>query len=377
MGHTKLQSFVGLLYGPLRFFCKICLAAPLTTRLSPRRWIILNLVVDILFTRVQISTFPFIDGFVPFLLLLGTEVLTLLWRYYGGIDRLALWWAAIGTKKQGKKEEGSDHRWPSPVHQEFGNSFKDLATGCFSAPISHISELSLHVRKSKRASLEGSSGCLSTGTAAPSESTRSLESEQAEDGSQSLDVEAPGKSCAAPEIKIETRDIDHVQVHGVSEEMWEQRPLYHILDAIGSTVGSSIVRLNQQLSITLARNLPIAMHLDESFQTSAARWNRAQVYAWVYILFMLVLLGTLGGVFFVRIERLRGDRRLTLSRVMSYLYRDHFWFFFLWLAGTGGYVAATMIKHFGADFTLHFSWLGCSSEDMKWPNCFTQDTTGG
>jgi hypothetical protein len=154
----------------------------------------------------------------------------------------------------------------------------------------------------------------------------------------------------------------------LAEEHWEQRPLYHVIDAVGSTVINIIVRVNQQLSITLARNLPGAVHLNATFQASDERWKKAQIYSWIFIFLMLGLLASLGGIFFTRLERLQGGRRLTLSRVMTYLYRDNFWFFFLWLSASGGYVSATMIQHFGADFTLQFRWLQCPDR-IEWPGC--------
>jgi hypothetical protein len=154
----------------------------------------------------------------------------------------------------------------------------------------------------------------------------------------------------------------------LAEEHWEQRPLYHVIDAVGSTVINIIVRVNQQLSITLARSLPGAVHLNATFQASDERWKKAQIYSWIFIFLMLGLLASLGGIFFTRLERLQGGRRLTLSRVMTYLYRDNFWFFFLWLSASGGYVSATMIQHFGADFTLQFRWLQCPDR-IEWPGC--------
>jgi hypothetical protein len=396
-GRTALQTFVGFLFGPLRFVCKISLAAPVTTKLNPRRWIILNLVVDILFTRVQISTLPFIDGFVPLLLLFGTEVMTLLWRYYLGIDRLALWWTAINSRIAMTRVEGTTEveNFTCRVLQEFGASVIDVTTGCFSAPIPHISQLSLTVRNSLREApalfdlrnLTTRICVIEAGSAAITivEGSASIEDGSAsiEDGSASIDdasasvadVETappkPGSTGTANEPQVETpmSQTAAPAAHDVlAEEHWEQRPLYHVIDAVGSTVTNIIVRVNQQLSITIARSLPGAVHLTAAFQASDERWKKAQIYSWIFIFLMLGLLASLGGIFFARLERLQGGRRLTLSRVMTYLYRDHFWFFFLWLSASGGYVSATMIQHFGADFTLQFRWLQCP-DHIEWPGC--------
>jgi hypothetical protein len=387
-GRTALQTFVGFLFGPLRFVCKILLAAPVTTKLNPRRWIILNLVVDILFTRVQISTLPFIDGFIPLLLLFGTEVLTLLWRYYLGIDRLALWWTAINSRIAMRAEGTTEvENFTCRVLQEFGASVIDVTTGCFSAPIPHISQLSLTVRNSLREapapfdlrSLRTRTSIIEAGSATITivEGSASIE-----DGSASIDdantsvedVETfspePGSIDTTDEPDVETPTLQTPAPASdvLSEEHWEQRPLYHVIDAVGSTVINIIVRVNQQLSITLARNLPGAVHLNTAFQASDERWKKAQIYSWIFVFLMLGLLASLDCIFFTRLQRLQGGRRLTLSRVMTYLYRDHFWFFFLWLSASGGYVCATMIQHFGADFTLQFRWLQCPNH-IEWPGC--------
>lgn len=419
---TSLQSFVGFLFGPLRFVCKILLAAPVTTKLNPRRWITLNLVVDILFTRVQISTLPFIDGFVPLLLLFGTEVLTLLWRYYLGIDRLALLWTAINFRIAMRAEGTTEvETFTCRVLQEFGASVIEVTTGCFSAPIPHISQLSLSVRNSlreappfdlrslttrstiiragsaaitiaeERASIDDDSASVEYGSLTLQDDIASIErgSTTITDGSADLsqnetddfnagdkDVETsspePGSTGTADELlpQVETPPLQTPApaYDALSEEHWEQRPLYHVIDAVGSTVINIIVRVNQQLSITLARNLPGAVHLNAAFQASDERWKKAQIYSWIFIFLMLGLLASLGGIFFSRLERLQGGRRLTLSRVMTYLFRDHFWFFFFWLSASGGYVSATMIQHFGADFTLQFRWLQCPNQ-IEWTGC--------
>jgi hypothetical protein len=334
-GRMFLQSVVGCMYGPLRFICKILMGAPLTTKLNPRRWIILNLVEDILFTRVQVSTFPFIDSFLPFLLLFSTEVITLFWRYYGGVDRLALWWNGFVAKFTKRDQE------ICKVHQEFGTSMRAFTTGCIVAPIPHIAQIHLDMR--------------TVSTNSSRSMAESLSSASDSDGED-----------AEEQCPVETKPKDSQ----LAEEHWVQRPLYHIIDAVGSTVISIIVRVNQQLSMFMARNMSISRHLNKDFEADADRWRVSQIYGWVFIILMMGILASLGGIFFARLEeRSNAHRRLTMSRVVSYICRDHFWFLFLWLSSTGGYVAATMIQHFGADFTLHFDWLGCPENEIMWPSC--------
>jgi hypothetical protein len=419
------QSAFTFLYGPLRFVCKILIAAPITTTHNSKRWIHLNLVVDILFTRVQVATFPFIDGYITLLLLFSTELLTLFWRYYNGVDRLALWWNAIWMPAH---EDGMDE-----LTNTFGKSMTEITRGCIRASIPHIAQLSLSLREKNSKKAERISRTLTADTMPDFDEERSLPADPLErieslnqivpdsendepsmevsvesrldetvltdieaacyiadrhagDGCESnqplghacgqlSDTESETFSASSVEVAAEEADLSRF-VHremssksvGLEEEHWEQRPLYHVVDSTGANVISIIVRVNQQLSITMVRNLPSSDHLNESFQISNERWRQAQIYGWTFVALMLLLLVVSELSFFRRLERQEG-KRLTLSRVMSYLYKDHFWFFFLWLVSTGAFVCASMVNHFGADFSFRFEWVSCSDETISWPTC--------
>ena len=83
MGYSLFwQSAWTFFYGPIRFVCKILLAALITTNHNSHRWIQLNLVVDILFTRVQVATFPFIDSYIMLMLLFSMEA-SIVWHSGG------------------------------------------------------------------------------------------------------------------------------------------------------------------------------------------------------------------------------------------------------------------------------------------------------
>lgn len=394
-GRAVIQALVSTTYGPLRFVCKIMIAAPLTTRINPRRWIMLNLVVDILFTRVQISSFPFIDSCFTVIMLISTEIGTLLWRYYSGIDRLALWFNAISSEAADEGDP-NQHR----VHKEFGSSWRDLTKGCFNAPISHISQMQMEMRRSQgTVETETSSSSTSLESTDQNSSTRSSLDQMACQCSTLSTEDRVGtfqsSSLSSEEVLVSYQDeetgskmeeaaptdrlpdtifrADSQESTGLHEELWEQRPLYHIIDSVGSTCISIIVRVSQQVGISLARSLPISNRLNEAFVADEMRWRRAQLYGWTFIVLMICLLGALGWAFFARLEQTNHaaavKRKLTLSRVVSYITRDHFWFFFLWLAGTGAHVTSSMIQQFGTDFTLNFEWIGCPQQDLKWPHC--------
>ena len=140
-----------------------------------------------------------------------------------------------------------------------------------------------------------------------------------------------------------------------------------MLDSTGSQVISTVVRIDQQFSVTMVRNLPSSNHLNDSFRIDDAKWQKAQIYGWTYIALMLLKLLVTSYIFFPRLQNLEG-KKLSLSRVMSYIFKGHFWFFFLWLVSSGAFVCASMVNHFGADFSFNFVWLSCP-DSMAWPGC--------
>ena len=430
--HRRLlwQSAWAFVYGPLRFVCKIMLAAQITTAHNARRWIQLNLVVDILFTRVQVATFPFIESYITLMLLFSTEVLTLAWRYYNGIDRLALWWNAVWMAKANEnKDQGNT---------SFGRTMTDITKGCFRAPISQIAQLNLSLREknfkpdcivrtltgdtlffdeeapvvcdlstcslqlaSELSDIDAACDMADKQVTSLTEPSNELATNclelKSDETSNSNDADnlqtANGEDTGVIEQKISSRteevDVELCTVEDeegstittnsniksewneqvlklddLSEEDWEQRPLYHVVDSTGAMVISVIVRINQQLSISMVRNLPSANHLNDSFQISDERWRKAQIYGWTFIALMLILLGLLACTFFRRFQ----GKTLSLSRIMSYLFKDHFWFFFLWLVSTGAFVCASMVNHFGADFSFRFKWISCPDQ-VAWPSC--------
>jgi hypothetical protein len=468
-----LQITIGLLYAPIRFICKVVIASPVTTAQNPQRWIPLNLVVDMLFTRVQVTTFPFIDSYLTLLLLFSTEVITLAWRYYNGVDRLALWWNTIHMVRN--KKCNSSH------------SFWKVSRGCFRAPILEVAELHLNLKEQTEG--EHSERILRTltGETAPvsflslhsdreddatTASTTSVEKVEPADqddvsyrdnSNSSTEYDSPTAGLLKRSVSFQINPTSHAleaitdieaaceaadeQVLGISrridrhhssilmiqefefdhdndsvnfisvgddierqasdssfnldevsfksfelpqahntihrhlslatcsstksflqENYCEQRVLFHVVDSTGAIVISTVTRISQQLCITMVRNLSSSSHLNQSFQISDERWARAQIFGWSYVFLMILLLSRLGYLFFSRIEGFTG-RKLSLSRVMSYLFKDHFWFFFFWLLSSGVLVCASMVNHFGADFSFKFEWVGCPIGQVVWPEC--------
>eukprot|EP00980_Cylindrotheca_fusiformis_P019265 scaffold6589_cov123-Cylindrotheca_fusiformis.AAC.1 len=438
--HRTAQTVVGCLYAPLRFICKVVIASPVTTKQNPQRWIQLNLVVDMLFTRVQVATFPFIESYLTLLLLFSTEILTLGWRYYNGVDRLALWWSTMKLARNQAKQHGEEDE----DSRDLRRMLLDITVGCFRAPILDVAGLHLSLQEERPETSERILRTLTGDTGSISHSEMDSGSEQESDGDLEPQVplgpfrsmgpfsaETSSKSAVA-EIslhKVDPRSIEAIidieaacdlaeeqaadQQKGMDEdtatpmpvvseatiattdtpdtisiasiqrslsltstssativlqrEYREQRVLFHVVDSTGAIVISTITRISQQLCITMVRCLPSAKHLNQSFRISDERWHRAQIYGWLYVALMILLLSRLGFLFFRRIQGFQ-ERKLSLGLVMSYLFKDHFWFFFFWLLSSGVLVCASMVNHFGADFSFQFEWVRCPGQTI-WPGC--------
>ena len=460
--HGKaLQYLVLFSYAFLRFICKVIICANISTRLQPKRHVQLNLVVDVLFTRVQVATWPFIDSPFTLIALFASESSVIIWRYYNGVDRIQLWWGAIMTTvSQDQNQEDISRR----------RKMKGITEACFTKSNKYIINASLS--EDKEDIVRTLTTCTTSSTLDTSFSTISNTSETYHDetgfceskkvldelpcesnlnvqegnifresfsttnstmevfdddqdchiacdkadlesgSSKRRDVIAPiydtdednttddfsmelaiRRNGLTGIIRRSKRDINSkvsddkhdeidnsvdnfVDVNLLDQspqespkETWEQRDLYHMVDSTGSLCVNIIVRINQQLIFIAIRNLPSSEHLNESFQISEERWKEAQIYGSMYITLMLLL--TIGinfsSVFFSKKQGLEG-KKLSLGRILSYLFKENFWFFFFWLISTGIIVSSAMVNHFGADFSMNFGYLGCL-DDMEWPGC--------
>lgn len=146
----------------------------------------------------------------------------------------------------------------------------------------------------------------------------------------------------------------------------DQRQLYNTVDAVGSELLATIIRVQFLIAILLGRNLPIRDHVNHTYDVPDVPWRNGVIYGWV-----LVTVNVLMIAFFSRAFRgHEGDRKLTLSGIVSYIFRNNFWIIFLWLAASGILANFVRINHFGADFSFKFEWLSCRSPgEIAWPGC--------
>jgi hypothetical protein len=396
MGHPFLQSAIMLLYSPLRFGCKILITAPVTTR-YPEKWIQLNLVVDILFARVQVSTFPFVDGYYTLLLLFITEVSSLAWCYYFSIDRLILI-LAFWTSDTRQDENHAAQLFGQPLWETIIDGIWKKIPGVWRRNLIPRCQASRLIRRRV---------CMPCSTSSFIEYIAAFEEEKspftADKGANKSSSKIP---CIFSQVTIHELRLSHAILHRKSRsssikgpvhffksvrhiarrhvtmgapcyqvgqvltvnEDWRERPLHHAVDSTGANLISIIVRMNQLVSITLVRSLPSSNHLNKSFQISDERWKESQVFGWTFVVMMVFIHVLIGKRFFRGLRKAKGTS-IVLDQVIAYLCDDTCWFFFIWLVSTGSLVCASMVNHFGVDLSLQFKWVSCPDSIIEWPGC--------
>ena len=203
------------------------------------------------------------------------------------------------------------------------------------------------------------------------ESSRTEDTESSSDSSDSTDASHPtiGKAKSKPDRRQEFRNQKSqlIRNSGLEELTEEQRHLYHIVDAVSSAVLITVVRFSSLMTTVVIRLLPFAsQHQNTSFQIDDEQWRNAWVNCLIFIgSVVMVLLGT--ALYLKKGAELGG---LTLNRVISYMFRDSYWFFFFWFCITVHLSLAIQMQHYGADFSMSFDWLKCREPGlMEWPGC--------
>jgi len=84
------QSVWGGTFFLVRFFSKNQFMAHIAIKLNPHRWILLCLAVDLITTRIHVSTLPYMGSIWVLLSSAGPGYMLLLFRFYSGGDRLGI-----------------------------------------------------------------------------------------------------------------------------------------------------------------------------------------------------------------------------------------------------------------------------------------------
>jgi hypothetical protein len=466
LNNSLWQKAWAISFGILHFLCKTILVAPIALRLNPERFVFLQFVVGMIFTRVQMATLPYIDGPLTLIALLLPKVFTLFFRFWAGFERFNLivtflWKKVIGDKKAVDKLH--DHFAATTVLEvaircaitasvqdihnagirvAIKNEKKDFTEWDFNTNFASESVLDIMStqvcdvvllvpdNQSNDCSIDTATDTASTTTDTDTDTDNNADSahdtdftelshelytikEESNDNDDVDDeVQLSGfdiKSTASnvsditsilredsisteldhnlddDEIVFEEMEKGSIQHTGVTslpivmdnsdgdsnvlkESNWQQRQLYNIVDSVGSEVLGTMILLQNLVSISVIHKLPIKSHLNETAQISDERLGESLMYGFILVTMSLLVLGFLN-IPFRRLKNQVGDK-LTLSKILVYIFRNNFWFLFLWLTVTGIISVATFVKHFGPDFSFEFLWLSCPhSSQIAWPGC--------
>ena len=150
------------------------------------------------------------------------------------------------------------------------------------------------------------------------------------------------------------------------EESPDQRQLYNTVDAVGSEVLATIIRVQFLISTILGHILPIREHVNKTYYLPDLSRRNCLIYGWLLVFMNVLMIGFFSRAFHGH----EGDRRLSLNGIVSYIFRNNFWIIFLWLSASGILSNFVRINHFGADFSFGLEWLSCRSPgEMTWPGC--------
>jgi len=144
----------------------------------------------------------------------------------------------------------------------------------------------------------------------------------------------------------------------LSESRWEQRMLFHVVDAIGAECFTIIVRIQTLIVFLVIRYTPYIYAQADYFYFSTEKMN-SKTYAYVALAVLIANIGIV--TFFGWIFRKTSlwSRGICMTRVLSYICFENSWLFVFWMAATGMFVTTSMLKHYGSDFTMKFEWLRC------------------
>ena len=366
--------------------CKILLTTNLTTRLNSKKWIQLTLVVDLIFASVQTAMLPYFASWYSVMLSVFGTMGSIAWRAYGGVDRARVFYQllrkTVTESSSGPAEKAREVgvvgmqivRESTPNIHSMSLSFRLTGNGASMEREMEWAEErgqtpnDKQIERSRTAETESLDDCASQDSIPPhkvKESSQPKEPTTPETLSTSeeslVTVEDRRRLFANSKSKRDSqRNSQLIQTDG------KQRHCYHIVDSVSSAVLVTVVRLAGLITSASIRSHTVRQHLNSSFQLDNKQYALSVVYALIFIIaIILVILGV--GMYIQKGLRLGG---LTLNRVISYVFRDSFWFMFFWFCIQQHFTIAIQLNHYGADFSMQFEWLTCREPgQMQWPGC--------
>lgn len=144
----------------------------------------------------------------------------------------------------------------------------------------------------------------------------------------------------------------------LNEIRWEQRMLFHIVDAIGAECFTIIVRIQSLVVFLVIRNTPYIYAQADYFYFSTEKMN-SNTYAYLALAVLITNIGIVAFFGWIFRKTSLWSRGICISRVLSYICFENSWLLVFWIAATGMFVTTSMLKHYGSDFTMKFEWLRC------------------
>lgn len=144
----------------------------------------------------------------------------------------------------------------------------------------------------------------------------------------------------------------------LNENRWEQRMLFHVVDAIGAECFTIIVRIQSLIIFLVIRYTPYIYAQADYFYFSTEKMD-SKTYVYLALVVLVMNIGIVAFFGWIFRKTSLGSRGICMTRVLSYICFENSWLLVFWLAAMGMFVTTSMLKHYGADFTMKFEWLGC------------------
>jgi hypothetical protein len=308
------------------------------------------------------------------------------WRAYGGVDRFmvfkTLLMETISKSSSGPAEMAKEVgavgmkvvRESTPNIHSMSLSFRLTGNGANMESKTEWDEEKGHKPDDKQIER---SGTAETESLDDSESVLSIPTDAVKESSQRKEPTTPVTVDTSEESVVTVDDRRRLFANSKSKRDSQrnsqliqtdgkQRHCYHIVDSVSSAVLITVVRLAGLITSASIRSHTVRQHLNASFELDNKQYTLSVVYALIFIIaIILVILGV--GVYIQKGLKLGG---LTLNRVISYVFRDSFWFMFFWFCIQQHFTIAIQLNHYGADFSMQFEWLKCREPGlMEWPGC--------
>eukprot|EP00978_Attheya_sp_CCMP212_P015060 scaffold38709_cov56-Attheya_sp.AAC.2 len=360
----------------------VCAGVYITTitSLCPDDYTIVAMKIEIVFSRVQVAVYPYVDNYRTSFIPVLASVISFAGSYYGIVDRFlimidmmmknqdyfktlkALWLAPICEAHTASMELHRDKKarqHPNRIGliaerlkkkllcQEYDSQFNSVSE-IWQAPIIEVQEATMAMQ------------------------LRNGETENSDD----IDIEAPSQRKTSFDILAGAMLspfslLSFPKGEEIVEKEWRQRMVFSVIKVVGSESTTLMIRMQQLLSLWFIRQLPNNKYLNETYYVSDEMWRRSFIMGLILFCAHIGIFVMIGMLF--KSCKLPDGQQLTMTGVLNYIYcgTDYACMFHgLWISASGMFMWSMMIDHFGSDFSFTFEWLKCMGDgEMAWPGC--------